>query len=223
MYCGCIDAHLPLARDEEADHAGLAGELVDRAQARLGAAERQRQHRLDARLVREDAAGEPAVVGEDELRLDLRRRMQPDLQHRLREHDLHVDPHRVDGAAHQREVAMLAVRGVDVFSELDLVRDASVHVLERQARRMVAERDVARVRPLRRHRLAVAPQHRILDVIEHLGPRVELDVVRVDVDDEVVVELVALDVAPGVGENLARVGARGDLLGLAGPDGRASQ
>ena len=78
-----------------------------------------------------------------------------------------------------------------------------------------------RVRPRRRHRLAVAPQDRILDVVEHLRPRVELDVVRVDVDDEVVLQVVAFDVAPGVGEDLARVGARRDLLRLARANGWA--
>ena len=147
--------------------------------------------------------------------------MQSNLEHRLRKHDLHVDAHRLDGAAHQREIPMLAVRRVDILTELDLVRDAPMHVLKRQPRRMVAERDILRIRPRRRHRLAVAPQHGVLDVIQHLGPRVELDVVRVHIDDEVVLQVVALDVAPRVREDFARVGACRDLLRLARPNSRA--
>ena len=85
--------------------------------------------------------------------------MQPHFQHRLREHDLHLDSHRIHRAAHQRQIAML-VRFLDVLAKFRLVRDAPEHILKRQPDRMVAERQLFRVRPVLRHRNRVVPQDR---------------------------------------------------------------
>ena len=79
---------------------------------------------------------------------------------------------------------------------------------------MVAVRDVSCIGPRPRHHLAVAAQHRILYLIEDLVPGVELDVVRIDVDDEIVVQVVAFNIALSVGENFPRIRVGGDLLGL---------
>ena len=49
-------------------------------------------------------------------------------------------------------------------------------------------------------------------MIQHLIPRIEFDMVRIDVDDKVVVEMVASDIALRVRKNLSRVGACRDLL-----------
>ena len=77
---------------------------------------------------------------------------------------------------------------------------------------MIAEGELARARPILRHRFRVVAQHRIFEAIENLVPGIEFHVVRVHVDDEVVVEMIARDVAARVREDFARVGARGDLL-----------
>ena len=151
---------------------------------------------------------EPAVVGRDELDLDIGVGVHADFEHGLRKQDLDVDAHGLDRAPHQGQVAMPPVAHVDVLAQSGLMGDAAVDVLKGDARRMVAQGELARIRPDLRHHLAVAAQHRILDVIEDFAPGVELDVVRIDVHDVVVVKVVALNIALGVGQDFARIGVR---------------
>ena len=137
--------------------------------------------------------------------------MQTHFEHGLREYDLHLDPQRVHGPPNQRQVAMF-VALLDVFGELSLVRDAPEDVLEREADGMIAESELAGPGPILSHRFGVVAQNRIFEMIENVRPGVEFNVMRVHVDDEIVIQVIAGDVAARVGQNFTRVGVRGDLL-----------
>ncbi len=206
-----VDARVALAGDHEPDHTRRFAELLDHLQARIGIVKRKAQQRLHALLARQDCLREPAVVGERHRRDDVRIRMQAHLEHRLREHHLHLDSHRIHGAPHQRQIAVF-VRLLHVLAELRLVRDAAKHILKRQPNRMIAERQLLRVRPVLRHRYRVVPQDGILEVLQNFGPGIEFHVMRVHVHDEIVVEVQAGDVAARVRQDFARVGARRNLL-----------
>ena len=75
LHVGVV-MHRPVARrrHHEADHAGLAGEFLHHAERRCRIVERQIQHRADARLLRQHALDQPAVIGarQRDLHLDLR-------------------------------------------------------------------------------------------------------------------------------------------------------
>jgi hypothetical protein len=53
---------------------------------------------------------------------------------------------------------------------------------------------------------------RIFEMVQDFGPGVEFDVMRVDIYDEIIIEVVESDVAMRVCEYFARIRARGDLL-----------
>ncbi len=206
-----VNARVALAGDHESDHARSFAEFLDHFQASVGIVKREAEQSLHALLARQNRPREPAVVGKRHRRNDVRLRMQAHLEHRLREHHLHLDSHRIHRAAHQRQVAML-VRLLHVLAEFGLVRDAPKHVLKRQPNRMIAERQLFCVRPILRHGNRVVPQNGIFEVLQNLGPGIEFHVMRVHVHDEIVIEVQTGDVAVRVRENFARIGARRNLL-----------
>ena len=137
--------------------------------------------------------------------------MQAQEQQGCREHHHVVDAERIHGAAGERHVAVDA--GVlDLLAQAVLMRDAAAHAL-------IAQAEIA-VHAVGRSADAVAVEvqrviahHRILDVLHHLVPRHGLDMVRVDVDDEPVLQLAPAGGEPGVLEDLAAVGRGVDDLG----------
>ena len=108
---------------------------------------------------------------------------------------------------------LLAARG--------LVRDAPAAIL-------VAQREVA-VQPVGRGAGAVlqiverlGADHLVVEIGDDVGPGLALGVVRVHVDDELVVEIALVRLAPGAGQDLARVGRDVDLPDRVLPEGLQS-
>ena len=137
------------------------------------------------RLDRQDALAEPAVVGLAQRHLHLGLRMQAEEQHRGREQAGIVDPHRVHPALGHVDVAVgvgrrllqpAQVRARDAAAGV-LIADLGVHHRGAAAALDVQER--------------LAPDHRIVDVLEDLLVGFVLVVVRIDVDDQEVL-IVAL-------------------------------
>ena len=175
-------------RHHEADHARLAGEFLHHAEGRRRIVERQIQHRADARLVRQHALDQPAVIGARERDLHLDLRMEPELQHRRGKDHRDVGAHRVHPAPRQRDVAMLVARNLFELAHR-IAQHAPADVLIADAARQHAGAlRAAALRGAARKLL----QHRIVHVVEDLVERFQLVVMRVDVDDrELVVAALA--------------------------------
>ena len=94
---------------------------------------------------------------------------------------------RIHGAAGQRHVAVDA-DVLDLLAQSVLMRDAAADALITQTKVAVeAVRRSAKTILVEVQRLIA--DHRILDVLHHLVPRHRLDVMRIDVDDEPVLQL----------------------------------
>ena len=185
--------------DRKADHARIIGIHLDRLHAGLGVIERQIQHRLDARILRQDFFGQPFVEGvaDHDFHLDLR--MHAEHQHRGRKHHHVIDAHRIHGALNQRHLGVGAAAR-DGFAEPLLVRDAAEDVLVEHARRGIEEAGrVAAFFEGARHLLVDVALHPIDD----FGPERRLGDMGVDVDDEIIV---LFSVLGGVREDVTGVG-----------------
>ena len=197
-----VVVHRPVAhrRDHEAGHALLAGELLDHAVARLRIVERQVDHRADARLLGQHALGEPAIVGVGQRDLGLDLRVQAELQHRRGKQHGDVDAHGVHPAPRQRHVAVHAGLGL-LDPAQRIARHAAAHVLVADAARHHADAlGVAGVR-----HLGELLHHRVGHVFQDLVERLQLVVVRVDVDDRELVVVALLGLARGMRQHLAGV------------------
>ena len=101
---------------------------------------------------------------------------------------------------------------LDLLAQPVLVRDAAADALITQAKVAVeavgrgAEAVLVEVQRL-------IADHRILDVLHDLAPRHRLDMVRIDVDDEPVLQLAPQRGVTCVPQNLAAVGRGVDDLG----------
>ena len=105
----------------------------------------------------------------------------------------------------------MAFAAVDGLGQCQLVRNAAVDVLERDARLGVEQRRVGSAGPCR-HRLAHLTDHVVVDQLDDLRPELGLGDVRIDIDEEIVLDPLGLD--GGVREDVARVGLDGDLGAL---------
>ena len=194
--------HRPVAHrgDHEAAHALLAGELLDHPQARVGIVEGEIDHRADAAFLLQHLLAEPAVVGKGERHLGLDLRMQAELQHRRGEQHGDIDAHGVHPAPRQRDVAMHA--GFRLLDAAQRIADrAAAHVLIADAARHHADAlGVAGVR-----HLGELLHHRVGHVFQDLVERLELVVMRVDVDDRELIVFALLRLARGVRQRLAGV------------------
>ena len=181
-------------------HALLAGELLDHLVALLRIVERQVEHRDDARLLLQHALAEPAIVGPGQRDLGLDLRMQAELQHRRGKQHGDVDAQRVHPAPGQRHVAMHAgFRLLDPAQRI--AGDAAADVLVADAARHHADAlGVAGVR-----HLGELLHHRVGHVFQDLVERLQLVVMRVDVDDRKVLVAAVLRLLGGVREHLAGV------------------
>ena len=177
-------------RHHEADHARLAGELLHHAERGGRIVERQIEHRADARLAREHALDQPAVIGARERDLHLDLRMEPELEHRRGKDHRDVGAHRIHPAPRQRDVAMLVARHLfELAHRIAQHAPADVLIADAAGQHAGALRAAA-LRGAARKLL----QHRIVHVVENLVERFELVVMRVDVDDRELV--VAARAAP---------------------------
>src|SRR5713226_9366824 len=136
--------------------------------------------------------------------------MHAEKQHRRREYHHVVDAEGIHRPARQDDVAM-DIGFFDDFALAVLMRDAS-------ADRLVPKSEVA-VQPIRRcadslglksHRIVA--DDGIFDVGDDLLPGHGFDMVGVDVADEPVLQASLERVAPGMREDVARVGMNVDLL-----------
>ena len=100
---------------------------------------------------------------------------------------------------------------LDLLAQSVLVRDAAADAL-------IAQAEIS-VEPVRRRADAVLVEvqrlvadHRILDILHDLVPRHRLDVVRVDVDDEPVLQLAPASRDLGMPEDFTAVGRGVDHL-----------
>ncbi len=143
---------------------------------------------------------EPAVIGAAERDLDLDLRMQPELQHRRGKHHRDVDADRVHPALGQRDVAVLAAVGLLDLAQR-IARDAAAHILVADAARHHAV--ALGAGQARAHGELL--QHRVFHVFEDLVERLQLVVVRVDVDDREVPVAALARLLRGVGEQLGGV------------------
>ena len=198
-------------RDREADHAGRVGEALDRLDAGVRIVERQVEQRLLARVLRQDLLDQPAVIGVAERHFDVGLRVHAEREHRGREHHHVVDAHGVHGALGELHLAMQA--GRRRLGQLLLVHDAAGNVL---VERTVGVQQAGR-RAAVAERFGDVAQHFVVDAVGDLRPERGLVDVGVDVDDQVVLEL--LGRRRGLGQIVARVGARGNLLELGDPRG----
>ncbi len=128
--------------------------------------------------MRQHALGQPAVIGARQRDFDLDLRMQAELQHRRRKHHRDVDADGVHPAPGQRDVALLAGRGL-LHAARRVAHDAPAHVLIADAGRQHADALGAGLPRALRQLL----QHRIVHVFENFADRLALVVMRVDVDD----------------------------------------
>ena len=208
---------MPDRGDVETDHAALVGEFLHRLQRRVGIAERQVDHGRHAVVTGEHLLRQPAVVGERELDFHLRVGMQSQLQHRGGEHHLVIDAQRVHGALRHDDVG---VDGVvpDVFeAHAAGMLDAAGDILEIEARLGVQEpAGIAAVGPL--ERLRHVAHDRILDVLDDARPRAVLEMMRVDIDHQNVVEPALLLLALGMGQHVAGRSSAVELLDIEFPD-----
>jgi hypothetical protein len=158
----------------------------------------------------QDPLDQPAIVGAAEPHFHFRLRMHAEKQHRRREHHHVVDAERIHGPAGQGNVAVDS-GFLDDFPLAVLVGDSS-------ADRLIAQPEVAvqpigrRADPLGLKSHRVVADHGILDVGDDLLPGHRLDMVRVDVANEPVLQSAQDGVAPGMREDVAGVGMNVDLL-----------
>ena len=128
--------------------------------------------------MRQHALGQPAVIGPRQRDFDLDLWMQAELQHRRREHHGDVDADGVHPAPGQRDVALLAGRGL-LHAARRVAHHAPAHVLIADAGRQHADALGAGLPRTLRELL----QHRIVHVFENFADRLALVVMRVDIDD----------------------------------------
>jgi hypothetical protein len=101
----------------------------------------------------------------------------------------------------------MAFCAVHSLGERHLVRNAPVDVLVESTGLSVEQR--RRGAWPRHHRLPHLADDVVVDQIDDLGPELGLGDVRVDIDEEIVLQALGLD--SGVQEDIARVGLDGDL------------
>ena len=174
------------AGDEEADDARLPGELSHDAKRHVRVTEGQEREELDPRLLRAEPLGEPPVVGVGDLRLALGQGAHSEREQGRREDHLGVDAHRVHRSSAKDDVAVHAVV-VHLLVLAALVGNPAEHVLEAVAGGERGVHVLRRTAP-RHATLEMRAHHGILDVLPDLVPRRGRLPVRVDVDDEVVIE-----------------------------------
>jgi hypothetical protein len=184
---------------------GRVAEALDGLDAGVGIVERQVEQRLLARVLRQDLLDQPAVIGVAERDLGVDLRVHAEREHRGREHHHVVDAERVHGALRELHLAMQP--GRRRLGQLLLVHDAAGDVLVERAVGVQQAGDAAVA-----ERLGDVAQHVVVDALGDLRPERGLVDVSVDVDDQPVLEL--LRGRRGLGEIVARVGARGNLLEL---------
>ena len=200
------DRLVPRGGDGKADHAGRVAEALDGLDAGVGIVERQVEQRLLARILRQDLLDQPAVIGVAERHFGIDLRMHAEREHGGREHHHVVDAERIHGALRELHLTMQPGRGR--LGQLLLVHDAAGDVL--------VERTIGVQQTRRRAAIAEGfrdvTQHVVIDAVGDLGPERGLVDVGVDIDDQPVLEL--FRGRRGLGEVVAGVGARGNLLEL---------
>ena len=170
--------------------------------ARVGIGERQRQHREEAAAgLRQHLLGEPAVVGPAQLDLHLGLRMQADGEHAGREQAGVVDAHGVHPAVAELDVADACLVASLLRAAHRIARHAAAHVLVADGLRREGAAAARLVRPDMRELLEHVVFHERQDVVEVLV----LVVVRIDVDDQHVVELALHRLLAGVSQQPAGV------------------
>ena len=193
--------------DGKADHPRRIAEALDGLDAGVGIVERQVEQRLLARILRQDLLDQPAVIGVAERDLGVDLRVHAEREHGGREHHHVVDAQRIHGALRELHLTMQPGRGR--LAQLLLVHDAAGDVL---VERTVGVQQTGRRAAAVAERFRDVTQHLIVDAIGDLGPERGFVDVGVDVDDQPVLEL--FRGRRGLGEIVAGVGARGNLLKL---------
>ena len=194
--------------DGEAHHARRVGEALDRLHAGIGIVERQIEQRLLALVLRQDLLDQPAIVGVAERHFDIDLRVHAERKHRRREHHHVIDAHRIHGALAELHLTMKP--GRRRLGQFLLVHDAAGNVLvERTIGVQQAGRGAAVA-----ERFGDVAQHVVVDAVGHFRPERRFVDVRVDVDDQPILELFLR--RRGLGEIVAGVGTRGKLLELGG-------
>src|SRR5216683_3119196 len=136
--------------------------------------------------------------------------MHAEKQHRRREHHHVVDAERIHRPPRQDDVAM-DIGFLDDFPLTVLMRDTSTDRLITKPE--VAVQPIGRcAEPLRLKSHRIIADHGILDVGDNLLPGHRLDVMSVDVANEPVLQTALERIAPGMGEDVARIGMNVDLL-----------
>ena len=200
-----VDRHVTHARHGEADHAGMIAELVDHPLAGIGIAEWQEAVRLQPRVAWQHLLRHEARVGKREVYLDVRARMRADVQQRIRKQDHAVDAERVHGAAQRHDIGVHGlVVDLVAWGEVRMNDAAASALRELVAVGMQQHRPEAGVR-CALEAIGLGLQDRVFDVIDDLVPRAGLEVMRVEVDDEVIVELSSIAVLGCVPQRLASV------------------
>jgi hypothetical protein len=187
--------------DHEASDVLSVTERLDLAQRLVGVVEGQAEHRIEAAAgFRQHLLGQPAIVGPAQLDLHFLLRMQADAQHPGREQAGVVDRHRVHPAMTELDIAVVAGLVGLLGRAHGITRHAAAHVL-------VADVGVhhAAAAALSQRRQAELPEYVVLHVGDELAEVLVLVVMRVDIDDENVVELAPDRLLAGMRQQAAGV------------------
>ena len=195
-----MDRAVARRRHHEADNTLGLAEFLHGAVSGVRVVERQIKHRADARLVRQHAFAEPAIVSARQRDFDLDLRMQSELKHWRRKHHRDVDADCIHPSPRQRNVALHAA--FRFFHAPGCVaHDAAAHVLVADAGRQHA--DTFRICLTRTARKLL--QHRIVHVFEDFADRLAFVVMRVDIDDREILVPAFGSLLRGVRQQLAGV------------------
>ena len=194
-----IDRRVAHGRDHEAADMLAIAERFDLAQRCFGIAERQAQHREEALVgMRQHILGEPAIVGPAQFDLDLLLRMHADGEHAGREQAGVIDAHGVHPAVAELHVAQLAVLGL-LRAAQRIAGDAAADILEAD----VLDHEVVAALAHALH--AELPDHVVFHIRKELSEVLVLVMVRIDVDDQHIVELALVCLLSCVSEQPAGV------------------
>ena len=192
-----VGAH---GRHHEAADVFSVAKSLDMAQRRIGIGERQTQHGKETVVgLRHHLFGEPAVIGPAQVRLHFLLRMHADIEHAGGEQAGIIDAHGVHPAMAELHVADLA--GLGFFAGAHrIARHAAAHVLVAGRHRHDAG---LMLLGAGRHR--ELPQHVVFHERQKFVVVFVLVVMRIDVDDQDVVEVALVRLLAGMRQQPRRV------------------